>query len=260
MKINGLLQNDPAQILLTGGGALFGPLRREMEKNFTCPVELLNLIDLRQLEVEKDITSRANPSVLNAAAAAAMRSPAGNKSFNFRQGEFAARPSRLNFKNHLRWAAILAAVILLLAGVNQILDYSLKMRQLSGIKKDMARIFQKSFPDAPSMVDPVQQLKTKIEEDKKTFGLGEGMPDATAADFLKEFSTLISPSLEIVFTALTYENRVISVKGEAKTVDDVTLIKDALAKSKSFKEVTMGPTSLTRDGGKVDFSLRIEVQ
>ena len=105
-----------------------------------------------------------------------------------------------------------------------------------------------------------QELKTKIEEDKKTFGLGEGMPEATTADFLKELSALISPSLEIVFSALTYENRVISVKGEAKTVDDVTLIKDALAKSKSFKEVTMGPTSLTRDGGKVDFSLRIEVQ
>ncbi|HQI24012.1 MAG TPA: pilus assembly protein PilM [Smithella sp.] len=260
MKINGVLHNDPAQILLTGGGALFGPLRKEIEKNFTCPVELLNLISARQLEVEKNIMMRMNPSLLNAAAANALRSSAGKKSFNFRQGEFTARPSHLNFKNHLRWAGILAAVILLLAVVNQILDYSLKMRQIGGIKKDIARIFQKSFPDAPSMVDPVQQLKTKIEEDKKTFGLGEGMPEATTADFLKELSALISPSLEIVFTALTYENRVISVKGEAKTVDDVTLIKDALAKSKSFKEVTMGPTSLTRDGGKVDFSLRIEVQ
>jgi hypothetical protein len=111
MKINGVLHNDPAQILLTGGGALFGPLRKEIEKNFTCPVELLNLISARQLEVEKNIMMRMNPSLLNAAAANALRSSAGKKSFNFRQGEFTARPSHLNFKNHLRWAGILAAVI-----------------------------------------------------------------------------------------------------------------------------------------------------
>ena len=39
-----------------------------------------------------------------------------------------------------------------------------------------------------------------------------------------------------------------------------TLIKKELLKSRYFKDVTMGPTSLAKDGGKVDFDLRIELK
>jgi hypothetical protein len=37
-------------------------------------------------------------------------------------------------------------------------------------------------------------------------------------------------------------------------------VKNDLLKSRYFKNVTMGSTSLTKDGGKVDFNLRIEVK
>ena len=66
------------------------------------------------------------------------------------------------------------------------------------------------------MVDPVQQLKTKLAENKKTFGFYEGTPEITVVDLLKEISSLISPSLDIVITDLSYENSIVSIKGEAK--------------------------------------------
>lgn len=86
------------------------------------------------------------------------------------------------------------------------------------------------------------------------------MSETTAIEILKDISRLIVPSLDVVLTGLNYENRVISIKGEAKTIDEVTSIKNELMKSKYFQDVTMGSTSLTKDGGKVDFSLRIEVK
>lgn len=260
MKINGVMQNEPGQIILTGGGALFAPLRRELDHYFSCPLETLDLIKSKQLEVEKNIAGQIQPAIMNTAIATALRVSAGKKSFNFRQEEFAARRSRFNFKNQLRWASVLAGIIILLAVVNQILDYSLKTRQLNGIKKETALIFKNSFPEAQSMVDPVQQLETKITEDKKTFGFGEGLSEATAVEILKDISRLIFPSLDVVLTGLNYENKVISIKGEAKTIDEVTSIKNELVKSKYFQDVTMGSTSLTKDGGKVDFNLRIEVK
>ena len=39
-----------------------------------------------------------------------------------------------------------------------------------------------------------------------------------------------------------------------------TLIKKELLKSRYFKDVTMGSTSLAKDGNKVDFDLRIELK
>jgi len=260
MKINGVMQNEPGQILLTGGGALFAPLCKELGNHFSCPLEMLDLIKSKSLDVEKNIAGRIQPAIMNTAVAVALRISAGKKSFNFRQEEFAARRSRFNFKNQLRWASVLTGIIILLAAANQILDYSLKTRQLNGAKKEISRIFKSSFPDAQAMVDPVQQLETKIAEDKKTFGFGEGLSEATAIEILKDISRLIVPSLDIVLTGLNYENRVISIKGEAKTIDEVTSIKNELVKSKYFQDVTMGSTSLTKDGGKVDFSLRIEVK
>ena len=111
-----------------------------------------------------------------------------------------------------------------------------------------------------SMIDPVQQLKTKLTENKKTFGFYEGLPEVTTVDLLKEISGMISPSLNIVITDLNYENSIVLIKGEAKTIDDVSAVKNDLLKSVYFKNVTIGSTSLTKDGGKVDFNLRIEVK
>jgi Fimbrial assembly protein (PilN) len=110
------------------------------------------------------------------------------------------------------------------------------------------------------MVDPVQQLRTKLAENKKTFGLYEGAQDIPVVDLLKEISGLISTSRDIVITDFSYENTAVLIKGQAKNIDDVSAIKNELAKSRYFKDVVMGSTSLSKQGTKVDFDLRIELR
>ena len=260
MRLNGSLQNDPAHITITGGCSLFVVLQKELEKSFSLPLEVLDLIRLKQLEIEENIRRECPPQIMNTAIAAAMRAFAGRRSFNFRQGEFAAKNVRLNLKGQLKWAAVVAGIIFLLAIVNQVLDYSLKTKRLDSIKKQISLIFKKDSPETKIMVDPVQQLKTKLAEDKKTFGFYKGDTGITVLNILKEISSLISPSLDIVITTLSYENSIVSIKGEAKKTDDISTVRNELLKSRYFKDVTMGSTSLAKDGGKVDFDLRIELK
>ncbi|HUN54491.1 MAG TPA: pilus assembly protein PilM [Smithella sp.] len=260
MKLTGVLRNEPAQIITTGGGSLFIPLRKELEDYFSCSVEALDLIRSKQLDIEENIRSQFDPPIMNTAIAAAMRMSAGRKSFNFRQGEFAANNASFNFKDQLKWVSWTAGIIIFLAIVNQFLDYGLKTQHLNNIKKQIAHIFKENIPEAKSMIDPVQQLKTKLAENKKTLGFYEGLPEVTTVDLLKEISGIISPSLNIVITDLNYENSMILIKGEAKTIDEVSAVKNDLLKSRYFKNVTMGSTSLTKDGGKVNFNLRIDVK
>jgi hypothetical protein len=197
---------------------------------------------------------------MNTVIAAAMRTFAGRKSFNFRQGEFSAKNIGLNLKGQLKWAAIIAGIMFFLAIVNQALDYTLKTQRLNSIKKQISLIFKKDFPGSQVMVDPVQQLKTKLAEDKKTFGFYKGNSEITVLNILKEISSLISTSFDIVINNLSYENSIISIKGEAKKIDDISAVRNELLKSRYFKDVTMGSTSLAKDGGKVDFDLRIELK
>ena len=256
MKLNGALQNEPAHITITGGGALFVPLQKELENSFSLPLEVLDLIRLKQLEVEENIGHQCPPQIINTALASAMRTFAGRKSFNFRQGEFAAKNIRLNLKEQLKWAAVVAGIIFLLAIVNQFLDYRLQTQNLNNIKKQISLIFKKDSPDAQTMIDPVQQIKTKLDENKKTFGFYKGETEITVLNILKEISSLISPSLDTVITNLSCENSIVLIKGEAKKIDDIFAVKNELLKSRYFKDVTMGSTSLAKDGGKVDSDLR----
>jgi len=260
MKLNDILQSDLTSITLTGGGSLFPPLKKELENYFALPVETLDLARSKQIEIEGNLQGKYQPQIMNTALAAAMRAFAGKTSFNFRQGEFAAKNVRIKLKQQLRWVAVVAGIIFFLAAVNQFLDYGIQTQQLNNIKKQISQIFKKNFPEAKIMVDPVQQLKTKLAENKKTFGLYEGARDIPVVDLLKEISGLISTSRDIVITDFSYENTAVLIKGQAKNIDDVSAIKNELAKSRYFKDVVMGSTSLAKQGTKVDFDLRIELR
>ena len=260
MKLNGTLQNDPAHITITGGGALFVPLQNELENSFSLSLEILDLLRLKQLEVEENIGREYSPQIINTAIAAAMRTFTGQKSFNFRQGEFAAKSVHPNIKAQLKWAAVIVGIIFLLVALNQFLDYRLQTQHLTLIKKQISFLFKKDSPEAGAMVDPVQQLKTKLDENKKAFGFYKGDTGITALNVLKEISSLVSPSRDIVINNLSYENSIVSIKGEAKNTDDISSVKNELLKSRYFMDVTLGSTSLAKDGGKVDFDLRIELK
>ena len=258
MKLNGSLRNPPAHLLVTGGGSLFTPLQKELEKSLALTPETLDLVHHKRLDMDEGV--RLQPQVMNTSIAAALRVPTGRKSFNLQQAEFAKKNIRRNVGGQFKWAAILAGIILLLAAANQALDYKLKTQRLDSLKKQIAMIFKKDFPDATTMIDPVQQLKTKLDENKKGFGAYKGSSETTVLNILKEMSGLIASSLDIIIYNFSYENGVINLKGEAKNVDEISAIKSELMKSKYFKEVTMGSTSLVKDGGKVNFDLRIDVQ
>jgi Tfp pilus assembly PilM family ATPase len=260
MKLNDILQRDLTQIIITGGGSLFPPLKKELENYFALSVETLDLARSKQIEIQGNLKGKYQPQIMNTALAAAMRIFNGNTSFNFRQGEFAAKNVRIKLREQLRWAAVVAGIILCLAAVNQVLDYGIQAQRQNNIKKQISHIFKKNFPEAQTMVDPVQQLRTKLAENKKTFGLSEGARDIPVVDLLKEISGLISTSRDIVITDFSYENTAVLIKGHAKDIDDVSAIKNELAKSRYFKDVAMGSTSLTKQGTKVDFDLRIELK
>ena len=260
MKLNDILQSDLTQITITGGGSLFPPLKKELENYFALPVETLDLARSKQIEIEGNLQGKYQPQIMNTALAAAMRIFNGKTSFNFRQGEFAPKNVRIKLREQLRWAAIVAGIIFFLAAVNQFLDYGIQTQRQNIIKNQISQIFKRNFPEAKIMVDPVQQLRTKLAENKKTFGLYEGARDIPVVDLLKEISGLISTSRDIVITDFSYENAAVSIKGQAKNIDDVSAIKNELAQSKYFKDVAMGSTSLAKQGAKVDFDLRIELR
>ena len=260
LELNKTLKNYPAKILLTGGGSLFRPLQNELGNYFSMPVELLDLCRARQIEIAQSGKNEYQPQIMNAALANALCFSAGVRSFNFRRGEFKMKAAFGNFRGQWKKAALIAGIIFVMAAINQYLDYNLEARRLDNIKKQISVIFKKNYPEGATMVDPLQQLKTKLNESKKTFSYYEKGSETTVLDLFKDISALILPALDILITHFSLESNMILLKGEAKNVDAVTAAKNELMKSKYFKEVAIGSTSLAGKGSKVEFDLRITLK
>ncbi len=260
LRLNDALQSAPEQIMTTGGGSMFSPLTLELGKRLGIPVEAFDYRRFGNVEIDEKIKRDGLLPAMAAALATAKRSYASHKSFNFRQGEFAAKSVRGDFGKQLRFGAIITGIILLLAAVDLLLDYQVQAKQAAALKSQIRLIFNKYYPPPAVMVDPVSQLKAKLIEDRKAYGIDAGGSQVTVLELLKDMSGFIPPALDVIITHLHYENNVVLLKGEAKKIDDVTAVKNELLKSRYFKNVAISQTSLAREGVKLNFDLRIELK
>jgi general secretion pathway protein L len=259
MRLNETLHSPPAEILVTGGGSLFKPLIDDLEKTFGAPIKALDFGRSGQLEIDDNLQNLYSPPIMNAALATVKRAFASCKSFNFRQGEFAAKNVRGDLGKQFKWGAIIVGIILLLAAIDLFLDYQWQAKQVGNLKNQISMVFKKHYPQA-QMVDPVAQLRTKLAEDRKTYGMDDGGSGVTVLALLKDMSIFISPAMDIILNHMHYENNIVLLKGEAKNIEDVTNVKNELLKSKYFKNVAINSTSLTKEGAKLNFDLRIELR
>lgn len=260
LRLNDILKSAPIQIMLTGGGSQFQPLGDELAQKFGATVFAADMGKYGRLEIDEKLQGRFSPPVMSMALAAVKRSSLSRKSFNFRQGDFAMKSVSGDIKKQLLRGAIIAGLLALLTGVDLFLSYRWQASQATDLKKQITAIFKKHFPPSAAMVDPLQQLRTKLENDRKMYGMDNGASEVTALEILKDLSNLIPPALDVIVTHVHYENRNLLLKGEAKKMDDVTNVKNGLLKSKFFKNVVIGATALAKEGDKVNFDLRIELR
>ena len=110
------------------------------------------------------------------------------------------------------------------------------------------------------MVDPVGQLKAKLAENEKAFGLSQNTSDLTMAELLKEISFRITPEVDLTLSDLYFEHQTVLLKGEAASMDGIAVAAAELAKSPAFAAVKTGSTSMSSDKTKVNFDLRLELK
>jgi general secretion pathway protein L len=257
LQWHGTLKESPAKIFLTGGGALYKDFQENLAHYFSVPVELVDISQTERIYLDEGVSKHWEPLLMNQALAlAARKEKAGG--FNFRKIEFNDKKGYEQIKGSLKKVAAIVLLVLLLGGTDIYLDYHIDRLRLSALKSEIASEFKKNFPEVTRIVDPVGQIKVRIAEAKKiTPGLYETSSGTTVLEMMREISSLAPASAELLITSLTFENDVISMKGEAKNFNAVDTTKDELTKSKYFKAVAIGSTSLMKQGDRVDFDLKI---
>jgi len=122
----------------------------------------------------------------------------------------------------------------------------------------MTQTFQSAFPEEKIIVDPIAQMKVKIEELKKrSFPIERKGPWIKRIDLLKEISARVPTQMDVNILKLTTGDEDLVMTGNTDTFNTVNDMKSQLEGCPLFKEITISSTNLNRSGNRVDFVLTI---
>jgi hypothetical protein len=255
LQQKGQIPELPTRIILTGGASRMPGLSAGLAEHFGAPVDSADLLAAGGFAMDDALRASWDGAVMDQALALAARPTGKGTGFNFLKREQETRVDSGEMRGIIRKGAIAAGVIAVLAAIELGLgDYAMRLH-LARLKKDVIAEFKKIDPEATKIVDPVVQLKGKIAESRKlTAGVGEALASSSALDMFRDISTAAQP--EIVLSNLSLDDDAISLKGEAPNFDAMDAFKKKLEGSKYVKSVTVGSTSLLKEGKGVEFNLK----
>lgn len=176
---------------------------------------------------------------------------------NFRKNEFSYRLAEAGVSKRRRALVIAGALAALFAIANLGVKYYLVRASYGKLDRDIQESYRQVFPEAASVADPVRQLRIKLDEAKKKFGvLGTG---TSALDVMKAVTEGIPREVLVTFQEFNLEGNGLKLQGEAASFESVDKIKAELQKSPLLSEVVVLDTRMGVDN-KVKFRFEIKLK
>jgi general secretion pathway protein L len=261
LQLRGDIDAGPEKIYLTGGGSAYPACGDEIQSYFSLPVVEADLSKTDDIEFEGKTGKDWNPALMNQALALATRDAKKGEGFNFGLGEFEPKGKYEKFRQDFKWIASLVAVILVVFGVDLYLDYHFNRSYVNRLEAQIISVFKNTCPDVTKIVDPVQQLKVKIEEARKSaLGMSAAGSKITVLEILKDISRLVPDSVDFLITSFAFDGKALEIKGETDNFNSVDTIKKYLVTSNYFTNVNISSASIARKGSRVGFDLRMELK
>lgn len=233
---------------------------QHMARILGLPVERINLG--QQTELTRTVPPLAgwDPSRLDNALALALAGIEGINGLNFRRGPFAPKKNWEAYKKSLIKSGILAGTVLILASLNLALDSYTMRKQIERLNRQINGIFTTTFPDVKRIVDPLQQMRVKIDElRQKTLFPGERQKQILTIDILYALSKSIPKDMDVEFKRLVMGADNLQISGETDTFNSVDAIKSRLEGEESLKKVTISSATMSKSGNRVSFKMRVEL-
>jgi general secretion pathway protein L len=248
----------PEKAFITGEGSLHSQTEGLLEEFLEIPAERVNVARDARVHLEEEVAQLWEPGLMDSALALALRDSKKGPGFNFRTGEFEVRKKSLRLWGEIRKVAVFLIVIVCLAGAYFGVDYYLLNKRYRMLDEKIAEIYRQTFPDAGRIVNPIDQMKVKINEIKQSELSIPGIRgDQKVIDLLRDISLKIPASLDVTVTSMIVDPESVKMKGETDTFNTVDILKRNLEPSDYFSEVTISSANLDRSGKRVQFEMKM---
>jgi general secretion pathway protein L len=249
----------PEKVFITGIGSLYRNTEDLLERFLNIPVERIDITDNAKIDMDEDIARIWNPAIMDSALALALRDTKKGMGFNFRKDEFEVEKNYFRLKRATISVGVFLLVILSLLIANLGVDYYFLKKRYRALDSQIKETFMQTLPNVKTIVDPVQQMRIKINEMQKSTPSLPGInADHQALDLLRDISLKIPESLDMKMTMMSIDPEIVQMKGETDTFNTVDIIKKGLESSEHFNTVTISSANLNRSGKRVEFEIRMQ--
>ena len=250
----------PEQIYLTGPGRVTPDFQEDIEKFTQYPVSICDLASLTNTPLPEARAADWNPAGMDPALALTLLFSERTHCLNIRRGPFAVKKHWAEHKSRFIKTGGLAVLVVMIGFMNIMIDSNNSSKQLFRLNNRIQEIFQSTFPEVTRIVDPLQQMRVKIEEIKKTQVFeGDTGRYIPRIDILEQISSRISSKIDVDLDRLVISPDNILISGITDTFNSVDDIKSQLSQVSLFKSVTISSANIDKPGNRVRFKLKIDL-
>jgi hypothetical protein len=140
-------------------------------------------------------------------------------------------------------------------------DYYFLTKKYRMLDQDVTAVFRQVFPNVTRIVDPLQQMKVKISEIKKSTASAPGISSNNKVlDLLRDISERVPKSLDVNVSRMVIDMETVRLSGETDTFNTVDNIKNKLEPSTYFSSVTISSANLDSTGKRVRFEIKLQLR
>jgi general secretion pathway protein L len=251
--------HKPEEVFITGPGALLPVTAEILGKELELKVSNLNLREnADNIQLSKHLTGIYNPALMDNALALALREGKKNKGFNFRREQFQVKTQFVKIRKELIRASIYLGVIFILLAVNFGVDYRDLKKRNASLDSQIKELFTRTFPKVTNVVEPMHQMKTKINALKDESGAAPGINmHGLFLEILDDISSRIPADLKINVDRMVVDQEGVQIRGTTDTFNTVDSIKKGLESSDMYRDVIIASANLDRSGKGVRFEIKM---
>ena len=252
------LSCDIDEIHISGSRSAAGDIDRDLEAFFGAPVMPA---DLMQRSGKIALSSKGEtwePHLMDGALSLVLNALSGFDTLNFRRGRMGMEKVWLENKKEILKTCCLGAVVGLLFLGYSIMDYYTLKQNVETKRAEILEIFQATFPEVTQIVDPVHQMRVKLEAAEKSISFpGEVAVSVKTIDILNDISRLIPEKQDVELVSIVVGSDSVIVSGNTDTFNAVDDMKSGLEKADIFQSVSISSANMDPSGTRVRFKLKV---
>lgn len=251
----------PDHVILAGPMQLAAGFREIVEQELGLPCNVANLRMSGAATLVKDVGEKWIPALFDRPLSLALQGENRKISFDFRKDEFALPSHLLGSKKQMFALALAAGLLLAVSFGYLFFDYNSLKIQHNNLADQMKQVFKASFPEATRVVDPLAQMRARLQEvQAPTVSMPLYTQEQRILAILADISSRIPDSISMHVSRLVIDEDTVRIKGTTDAFNNVNTIKKLLADSVRYLDVAIVSATKSKEKNAIRFEIRLQLE